>query len=415
MRFIHTSDWHLGRSLHGRKRYDEFAGFLDWLGSAIETERVEALLVAGDVFDTTTPSNRAQELYYGFLGRVAQLGCCRHVVVVGGNHDSPSFLNAPREMLRAFNVHVVGAVTGNPDDEVIVLSDIDKRPQAIVCAVPYLRDTDIRKVEPGETLADKNAKLIDGIRKHYADVCAAVRQRQDCLRREGYGDVPIIGMGHLFTAGGQVSEGDGVRELYVGSLAHVGNDVFLPCLNYVALGHLHGAQCVGGSRHVRYCGSPIAMGYGEAGQDKKVLLVELAGDQKPVVSELVVPCFKVLERVSGTLEEILGRIEQLKREESSAWLEVEYTDLDAGANLRETIEEAVKGTSMELLQVKTRRTYDRVLHREHERETLDDLNVSDVFERCLDEYEIASEEREELKAAYSEIVRTINEEDINAE
>jgi exonuclease SbcD len=415
MRFLHTSDWHLGRSLHGRKRYDEFAGFLDWLGSAIETELVEALLVAGDVFDTTTPSNRAQELYYGFLGRVARSGCCRHVVVVGGNHDSPSFLNAPREMLRAFNVHVVGAVTGNPDDEVIVLSDIDKRPQAIVCAVPYLRDADIRKVEPGETLDDKNAKLLDGIRTHYAAVCAAAQQRQDCLRREGYGDVPIIAMGHLFTAGGQVSEGDGVRELYVGSLAHVGNDVFLPCLNYVALGHLHSAQCVGGSRHIRYCGSPIAMGYGEAGQDKKVLLVELAGDQKPVVSELVVPCFKVLERVSGTLEEILGRIEQLKREESSAWLEVEYTDLDAGANLRETIEEAVKGTSMELLQVKTRRTYDRVLHREHERETLDDLNVSDVFERCLDEYEIASEEREELKAAYSEIVRTIHEEDVNAE
>ena len=100
MRILHTSDWHLGRSLYGRKRYEEFAAFLDWLVQAIEGEGIDALLVAGDVFDTSTPSNRAQELYYRFLCRVAA-SCCRYVVVIAGNHDSPSFLNAPKELLRA--------------------------------------------------------------------------------------------------------------------------------------------------------------------------------------------------------------------------------------------------------------------------------------------------------------------------
>jgi len=109
MKILHTSDWHLGRSLYGRKRYDEFSSFLDWLAQAIEDEKVDALLVAGDVFDTSTPSNRAQELYYRFLCRVAA-SCCRHVVVVAGNHDSPSFLNAPKELLRALNVYVVGSM-----------------------------------------------------------------------------------------------------------------------------------------------------------------------------------------------------------------------------------------------------------------------------------------------------------------
>ena len=118
MRILHTSDWHLGRPLYGRKRYQEFETFLDWLAATIDHEKVDVLLVAGDIFDTSTPGNRAQELYYRFLCRVAG-SCCGHVVIIAGNHDSPSFLNAPRELLRALNVHVIGAMTENPEDEVI--------------------------------------------------------------------------------------------------------------------------------------------------------------------------------------------------------------------------------------------------------------------------------------------------------
>jgi len=158
MKILHTSDWHLGRSLYGRKRYDEFASFLDWLGGTIEKENVDALLVAGDVFDTATPGNRAQELYYQFLCRVAA-SRCRHVVVIGGNHDSPSFLNAPKELLRALNVYVVGSMSESLEDEVIVLHH-GNRPEAIICAVPYLRDSDIRIFQPGETIDDKMPGLL---------------------------------------------------------------------------------------------------------------------------------------------------------------------------------------------------------------------------------------------------------------
>ncbi|MBT5267882.1 MAG: exonuclease subunit SbcD, partial [Candidatus Marinimicrobia bacterium] len=176
MKILHTSDWHLGRSLYGRKRYEEFSAFLDWLDKTIEDEKVDALLVAGDVFDTSTPSNRAQELYYRFLCRVAA-SCCRHVVVIAGNHDSPSFLNAPKELLRALNVYVVGSVSDALDDEVIVLHK-DGKPEAIVCAVPYLRDKDIRTVEPGENIDDKNAKLVEGLKNHYANVCDIAEQKR---------------------------------------------------------------------------------------------------------------------------------------------------------------------------------------------------------------------------------------------
>ena len=413
MKILHTADWHLGRSLYGRKRYDEFAAFLDWLSGTIETEGIDALLVAGDIFDTSTPSNRAQELYYRFLCKVSG-SCCRHVVIIAGNHDSPSFLNAPKELLRALNVYVVGAMRENPEDEVIVLKDEQNSPEAVVCAVPYLRDKDIRTVEPGETIDDKNAKLIEGLRNHYADVCSIAEKKKTSLKENSHTSVPIIAMGHLFTAGGKTVEGDGVRELYVGSLAHVGADAFPSSIDYLALGHLHVPQCVGNAEHFRYSGSPIPMGYGEATQKKSVVLVEFKNHTSKIIL-LPVPCFQTLERIAGSLDEIQARIEELKRDDSNAWLEIEYTGSDIIGNLRELLDEPLVDSSMEIRRIKNKRIMDRVLSAIHEDETLDDLDVNDVFERCLDTFDVPPEDRSEMTESYNEIVHSLLEEDKNAE
>ena len=413
MKILHTSDWHLGRTLYGRKRYEEFSRFLDWLGTTIEAEGIDALLVAGDLFDTSTPSNRAQALYYRFLCRVSA-SHCRHVVIIAGNHDSPSFLDAPGELLRVLNVHVVGAMTQDLKDEVMVLHDAQEHPQAIVCAVPYLRDRDIRTVEPGETIDDKNAKLVEALKHHYADVCAIAEQKQSEFEKNGYPGVPIIAMGHLFTAGGKTVDGDGVRELYVGSLVHVGEDAFPSSIDYLALGHLHVPQQVGGALHIRYCGSPIPMGYGEATQEKTVIVVEFDGPP-PTIRAVQVPCFQPLVRIAGSLDEIYGRIERLKQQESRAWLEIEYTGKDIIGNLREMIEEAMADSAMEIRRIKNKRVIDRVISAIEEDETLDDLDVGDVFERCLDTFDVPAEERGELRASYNEIITSLHEEDINAE
>ena len=410
MKILHTSDWHLGRSLYGRKRYREFTAFLDWLARTIAEEEIDALLVAGDIFDTGTPANRAQELYYRFLCRVAA-SCCRHVVVIGGNHDSPSFLNAPRALLRALNVYVVASVSDVLDDEVIVLHAEDK-PEAIVCAVPYLRDRDIRTVEPGETIDDKNAKLVAGVKKHYAEVCALAERKRNELINAGYDRIPIIAMGHLFTAGGKTVDGDGVRELYVGSLAHVDEAVFPSVIDYLALGHLHIAQTVGRGEHIRYCGSPIAMGYGEATQEKKVLLVTFTGT-KPNIRALAVPCFQQLVRIAGSWDEIDAKIKQLKTEESGAWLEIDYTGSDIIDNLRERLDEALADSAMEIRRIKNRRVTEGVIATLAEEESLDDLDAGEVFIRCLDAFAVADEKREELTAAHNEIIASLREEDGN--
>ncbi len=421
MKILHTSDWHLGRSLYGRKRYEEFTAFLEWLVHTIEEEKVDVLLVAGDVFDTTTPSNRAQGLYYRFLCRVAD-SCCRHVVVIGGNHDSPSFLNAPRELLRTLNVHVVGAVGDSLEDEVIVLYN-GGRPEALVCAVPYLRDKDIRRVEPGETIDDKNRKLVEGIKEHYGKVVSLAQEKcrsisQTTMDSESRGPQPkpfMIGMGHLFTTGGKTIDGDGVRELYVGSLAHVGVEIFPASLDYLALGHLHVPQMVGGAEHIRYSGSPIPMGYGEANQEKKVVLVELEEDSSPKIQELSVPCFQELVRIAGTLDEILARVEELKGQQSSAWLEIEYTGKDIVGNLSQVIGDAVADSAMEIRRIKNRRVMEGIIKRAAEEETLDDLDADDVFVRCLDAFEVPHEDRAELTETYNEILMDLEGDDRNAE
>ncbi len=414
MRLLHTADWHLGRSLFGRNRYDEFEKFLDWLANAIKTEAIDALLVAGDIFDTTTPSNRAMRLYYQFLYRVTK-SRCRHIVITAGNHDSPSLLTAPKQLLLAMNIHVVGAISDSPADEVIILRADDGAPEAIVCATPYLRDKDIRATAPGETIDEKNAKIVAGIRAHYEAVCLEAENLRDELSTAGAPPIPIIAMGHLFAAGGKTAEGDGVRELYVGSLSHVGKDIFPQSIDYLALGHLHSPQTVGGAENIRYCGSPIPMGYGDARQEKKVVRVEFAAGAPLDIRELPIPCFQRLIRIEGSLDVILTRLKELRSEQSDAWVEIEYTGSDIVGDLSKTIDDAVAGSSLEIRRIQNRAAMERIAASMSQDTSLQDLSEENIFERCLDHHGITDETRKDLLLLYQEILRSLKEEDVNAE
>lgn len=409
MKILHTSDWHLGRSLYGRKRYEEFDAFLDWLANTLADKHVDTLLVAGDIFDNGTPSNRAQHQYYRFLRSVAATDC-RHVVLIGGNHDSPTFLNAPRELLKALDVHVLGAITTKPEDEVLVLRDPQGQPEAIIAAVPYLRDRDIRTVEAGESLEDKDSKLQAGVRKHYADIAAIAEQ----TRQELGPDIPLIGMGHLFAAGGQTVEGDGVRELYVGSIAHVPASIFPETLDYVALGHLHVPQMVANRTHIRYSGSPLPMGFGEARQQKSVCLVEFKG-RVPAVSLLPIPGFQRLEAIAGDWSTIESRLIELLASNESVWLELNYTGSELIADLRERIAGKMDGTKLEVLRIKNTRLVDRIMNQTEVEETLDDLDERDVFERCLETHAVPAEQQASLRHLYQEVLISLQQEDVRAE
>lgn len=413
MKILHTSDWHIGKTLYGRKRYDEFEAFFTWLIETIEQEQVDVLLIAGDIFDTSTPGNRAQQLYYRFLHRVAA-STCRHIVIIAGNHDSPSFLSAPRELLSALDVHVTGSLSGNPTDEVLVLCNPEGNAELIVCAIPYLRDRDIRTAEAGESMEDKSRKLIEGIRDHYAETVSLARQQRAALSSS----IPIIAMGHLFVAGGQTIEGDGVRELYVGSLAHVPAGIFPSDIDYLALGHLHVPQQVNGSSVMRYSGSPLPIGFGEAGQEKSVCLVEFdrqISATSPAVRLINIPIFQPLEHIKGNWQAIADRISVLSAENSSTWLEIIYEGDEMITDLQERLQSAIEGSRLEILRVRNNRIISRILDQIDDGGTLEELSVNEVFEHCLSASAIPAEQRTELWHTYQETLVSLDEEDVRAE
>ncbi len=408
MKILHTSDWHLGRMLYAKKRYEEFEKFLNWLVGFINTHQIDVLIVAGDIFDNTMPSNRSQELYYKFLYDVSNT-CCRHIVIIGGNHDSPTFLNAPAQLLKAMHVHVVGEMCDELADEVITLYDQQYSAEAIICAVPFLRDRDVRTVEAGETLEDKSQKLIKGIANHYKAVGDIAIEKRNKL-----GDIPIIGVGHLFTAGGKTSDGDGVKDLYVGTLAYIAEDYFPACFDYLALGHLHIAQKVGKANNKRYAGSPIPMGFNEANQTKKILVVEFEG-KDITIDEHEVPRFQELHKIAGSIDVIKDRITVLKNQRSNAWLEVVLTGNDMVDDLIDIVNDQIKDSNLQALLIKNRQIELQVLLRANNTETLEDLDTQDVFMRCLTANDISEGDKADLLLCYNEILAEMANNDFNAE
>lgn len=399
LKVFHTSDWHLGRLLYGKKRHKEFESFLNWLLAALEERKIELLLIAGDIFDTSNPSPRAQELYYRFLYRVGKTPC-QHVVIIAGNHDSPSFLAAPSRLLQSLNIYVIAQVSENIEDEILIIRNSEGFPRAIICAVPYLRDRDIRVIQPGESVVDKEKKLIEGIREHYADIAALAQKKKASLSEE----VPIIAMGHLFVSGGQILEGDGVRDLYVGSLAHISSSIFPESLDYVALGHLHIPQKVPGSVPIRYSGSPLPMGFGEAKQQKS--LCELTFQlQHPVSIELIpIPNFQKLVRIQGGWKIIESQLRVLIQKKLNAWIEIIMEGENLLSNPREHLLELISGTELEILRIKAKPTAAHLPCPNPAAETLQNLNVVDVFEHCLEIHQISPDIRSQLRKAYQEIV-----------
>ncbi len=406
MKIVHTSDWHIGKKLHRHPRHEEFDYFFDWLIDLIEKNQIDILIIAGDIFDSVTPGNRSQDQYFNFLARVSA-SYCSHVVITAGNHDSPSLLNAPKGIMKALNIHVVGnGSIDNPADDVLVLKDKKGEIMAFVCAAPYLRDREIRSVEAGEKSDDCSKKMQKGISDYYSALHDAAFKKKNELQSSA----PVIVMGHLFAAGGKTVEGDGVRDLYVGTLEHVPASVFKSDIDYLALGHLHSPQKVGGKDYMRYCGSPLPMSFGETGIQKKVIEVCWDGNSR-TVKEIDVPCFQRLERIEGDIDTIKKVIKQFKNQKQSIWLEIEYTGDDVISSLSEQIIEMTKDSLLEVLLLKNRKRYDAVLKQSVYTESLDDFNELQVFTKFLDINRIEDGQRPDLIKTYKKVLQLIHEDD----
>lgn len=331
---------------------------------------------------------------------------CRHIVVVVGNHDLPSFLAAPRELLHAPNAHVVSSISDDPGHEILRLDGLDGGSELIVCAVPYLRDRDIRVTEPGGSIEDKERNLIDGIRRHYA----AISVQAETYRMRP--DLPILITGHLFAPGDQIASGDGVRQLYVGLFTQVTVNRFPDSIDYLVLGHLYTSQKTSDSETRRYSGSPVSMGFGERGA-KSVCLVDFVGRQASMEC-LPAPVFQEPERIEGTWEAIESRLKAVAAGGGHPWPEIIYMGSELISDLCDRVEALTVGADIEVPRIKNARIMGHVLGRDDDADTLDTLNVYEVFECCLAAHDVPDEQRPDLRLAYRETAASFLGEDSHA-
>lgn len=396
---LHTSDWHLGHQLCRRHRDEEFEYFLHWLGDTIAEKQVNHIIIAGDIFDTGAPAPTAQRLYYEFLARANQAGV-RSITITAGNHDSPLFLTAAGSLLKALRINVIGAASDNVDDEIILLPDRNGEPEAIVCAVPYLRERDARKAVPGESIEDKERSLAAGISEHYRIIAL----KAEALRREIGRDIPIIATGHLFTTGAVT--GDGVRELYIGALGRLPHSIFPPIFDYVALGHIHKPQKVGASETIRYSGSPLPMSFAEAGQAKSSVLVHFDGHSARV-EILQTPQFRKFQTLRGSRETLLQELEQLVAQcepgAQSIWLELEHDGTDAIADLNQRAKELVSGSTLDILCVKRAQQAGSATSKTIGR-SLEEYSPEEMFGQRLAQSGYNGEEGAEMMNAFRELL-----------
>lgn len=395
MRLLHTSDWHLGQTLHNFDRTYEHACFLEWLVETLVAEDIDVLLVAGDIFDNANPSAAAHRQLYRFLQQAKSRVPHLQVVVIAGNHDSPGRLEAPTPLLEAHGTIVVGNVARAPDGSVdlerllVPLRRRDGTVGAWCLAVPFLRPGDVPRAaaDSAATRPDEPGPAPDpylhGITLLYRQAFALARSR--CTGTEA-----IVAMGHCHMVDGQSSQ-DSERRIVIGGTEALPATMFDPAdappvpevaagpdapatpatpaaptasLAYVALGHLHLAQRVGGHEHRRYCGSPLPLSFSEVGYRHQVLCIELDGPAVKSVSPLIVPRAVQLLRVPAQpapLEEVLAALEALELPEAppqqQPFLEVRVLLDGPEPGLRSRVEAALAGKAVRLAKIEPTRRH----------------------------------------------------------
>ena len=426
MKFIHTADWHLGNTMHDIDRTRETEAFLEWLETEIATVGAEALVIAGDVFDVVNPSNIAKTQYYRFLASLLKTNCT-NVVVVGGNHDSGSLLDAPAEILGALNINVVGSINNRSiDDLVVELKDGDGQAIGLCCAVPFMRNMELEQFYKSSIGDENGTNDEDLLKRLYADVYRrAVEVRGD---RE----IPIIATGHLFACNlsGRDSEGsdsstenrtaavletsidDGVREV-VGTLGNVDVSTFPNELDYVALGHIHYTSMVAKNPKVRYSGSPFVMGFDEARCKRYVLAVEVGANAVPAVAKIEVPKAVRFEQFKGDLVTLKSDLWNLEKELLANPMET-YVDLLLTSGNFVSLNEALEAEETgKHFVVKRHRISRDILHganRFDDRvESTKQYTKEDYFRMLIASNAQESEDSETVKKQYDKFIGLFNE------
>ncbi len=349
----------------GKSRASEHQAFFSWLLNQVKEHDVDAIIVAGDVFDTGSPPSYAREMYNRFIVNIHASSC--QLIILAGNHDSVATLNESKELLACLNTRVISSANTvnentendtvdktNITDSVFPLKNSKGDIAAILCAVPFIRPRDVLVSQAGQSGQEKQQAMQQAIADYYQQLYKqAVKLRKKHTKKAKTG-LPIIATGHLTTIGASTSES--VRDIYIGTLDAFPANAFPP-VDYLALGHIHQSQKVAKSEHIRYCGSPLALSFDENTQNKSVLLVDFNADKFKQAVPLNVPCFQPMKVVKGDLKSIKKQLNSLPEtiklnKDQAIWVEILVSSQDYLNDLQNRIQSMTENLPIEVLRRK---------------------------------------------------------------
>lgn len=398
MKILHTSDWHIGKQLHQYDLSEDLELFFDWLIDYIRKKDIDVLLVSGDIFDQANPSQAAFRQYYNLLRRLIPLDV--KVIITGGNHDSAAALNAPSELLKSFDISVIGGAT---EHEELFIEINQKHQNVVVAAVPFLRDRDIRKSAAGENYRTKIEQIKEGLRNYFAEINTHYLQN--------HSNTFFIVMGHLFVQGSQLSDSE--RDIQIGNQAGVEVEMFGNIPHYVALGHIHKPQTVSKSQNIYYCGSPIPLSFSEKEDCKQVNVISIENNQLKAIEIVPIPSFRKLKYFEGNLMEVKQEVTSYQAEtplESLAEIMVIEEQESLGIHYEfENFINSNPNPGLHILKAQLRFKNQLKGSSAAFSPTTDVANVTpiEMFEKRL-EMEMNLENKEELINAFREILEELN-------
>lgn len=386
MRLLHTSDWHLGSSLNNNSRKDEMEAFFAFLRKTIIDRKIDTLIIAGDIYDTMNPNNEAETMYYSFLASILDTPCS-DIIVIAGNHDSPSKLVSSSPILKKLHVHVFSSVK---DLEPLVLEN-----KAIILPVSFPRDQEIRSIKEGESINDSE----DRVKKNIASLYSSLVEKAKKLNE----NLPLIATGHLAVENALLGE-EKKNDLYIGGLGVVSSSIFSPLISYTALGHIHKPQGLNSNNTIRYSGSPIPMSFGEVGYKKTVTYVEI--EEKVKVEEIEIPLLRNLYSLKGEVKEIKESLIKMKTEKKEGWISICLDGEGRSPLFFDEIEDIVKDTNLKVLMVKDLSIKRKIEEKEKVDVSLNKVSEVDVFKMLLNEKNI-EEDKDDLIELFEAVVNEL--------
>ncbi|WP_194852019.1 exonuclease SbcCD subunit D C-terminal domain-containing protein [Nonlabens antarcticus] len=399
MKILHTADWHIGKKLYKKDLYQDFDLFIEWLCSLVKTERIEVILVSGDIYDISNPSSEARSQYYRTLLALRDLKC--KIIITGGNHDSPSVLNAPKEILKQLDIDVIGGLPEQINDTLIPIKNELGKVEAVVAAIPFIRDADLRNMGDAHDYDSRLIAIREGITavfKEASDLCA--------LHYEG---IPAIAMGHLYAAGVSTSESE--REIQIGNLASFEADNFGDYFSYVALGHIHKPQQLTTSIPTYYSGSPLPLSFSESQDLKRVLIFDL---EDHAVTSVEIPVFRKLIRIKGELEHIKQKLQSLEVQTGlNSFIEIELQSVQHDANLIYELDQLVSqfecsGYEIVKQKISFSEKAPAMTDFYQVEQELENLSPQDVFLKLLEKSTFEPEMKNEIISSFQEILEEVN-------